>query len=195
MKKISKNFNLEDFLHSEQAQRYPEIALLQKKPSQTVINNLTHLAETTVQKIYDSFQYPITISSGYRCEALNKLIKGSPTSQHVKGQAADISIPNVFLTDKATLPLRNNLNNLMLKHTGKKIKANCNANFYLFAFCVFNLNTLDIDQLIYEYGNKAGQPAWVHVSASKETNRRQILQISSSGTIVLPEKSALLLGA
>ena len=33
---------------------------------------------------------PIRITSGYRSEALNKLIKGSRRSQHCKGRAADI---------------------------------------------------------------------------------------------------------
>jgi hypothetical protein len=33
---------------------------------------------------------PITINSGFRCPALNKAVKGSNTSQHMTGQAADI---------------------------------------------------------------------------------------------------------
>jgi len=194
MKKLSKNFNLEDFLHSEQAQRFPEMALLQKKPPQNIVNNLTYLADKTMQKIYDAFSYPITISSGYRCPALNKLVGSSSTSQHVLGQAADISIPNLFLTDKGTADLRNKINEYVLKATGKKIKGNCNANYYLFAFCAINLNSLDVDQLIYEYENKAGQPAWVHVSASTDKNKRQILKIDNSGTKILDVKSALMLG-
>lgn len=35
---------------------------------------------------------PITISSGYRCPSLNKQVGGVCNSQHVTGQAADISI-------------------------------------------------------------------------------------------------------
>jgi hypothetical protein len=193
MKKLSKNFNLEDFLYSEQAQRHPQIALLQKKPPQSVVDNLFHLAEN-MQKIYDFFTYPLTISSGYRCPELNKLVGSSSTSQHVLGQAADISVPNLFLTDKGTVGFRNKLNDIVKQKTGSKIKANCNANFYLFAFCVVNLDFLDIDQLIYEYGNKAGQPAWVHVSSSKSKNKRQILKIDQASTVALNVKSALMLG-
>lgn len=33
---------------------------------------------------------PITVNSGFRCPALNKAVKGSNTSQHMTGQAADI---------------------------------------------------------------------------------------------------------
>lgn len=36
-------------------------------------------------------------------------------------------------------------------------------------------NNLDFDQLIWEYGNDV-QPAWVHVSYSKEKNRKQLLR-------------------
>jgi zinc D-Ala-D-Ala carboxypeptidase len=37
---------------------------------------------------------PIKINSGYRSEAVNLRVNGSPTSQHMKGQAADIVSPN-----------------------------------------------------------------------------------------------------
>jgi uncharacterized protein YcbK (DUF882 family) len=33
---------------------------------------------------------PLHVNSGYRCPALNKAVGGVDTSQHVKGQAADI---------------------------------------------------------------------------------------------------------
>ena len=34
---------------------------------------------------------PIHVSSGYRCPELNKAVGGVPTSQHLKGEAADIT--------------------------------------------------------------------------------------------------------
>lgn len=37
---------------------------------------------------------PIKINSGYRSEAVNLRVNGSPTSQHLLGQAADIVSPN-----------------------------------------------------------------------------------------------------
>lgn len=39
----------------------------------------------------DAYGKPIRVNSGYRSPALNKAVKGSKTSQHVKGQAADIT--------------------------------------------------------------------------------------------------------
>lgn len=35
---------------------------------------------------------PVIISSGYRCPTLNRLVGGAKTSQHMKGEAADIRI-------------------------------------------------------------------------------------------------------
>ena len=34
---------------------------------------------------------PIHVNSGYRCPPLNRLVGGAPTSQHTKGEAADIT--------------------------------------------------------------------------------------------------------
>ena len=35
--------------------------------------------------------HPISVNSGYRCPKLNAAVKGSATSQHMKGEAADIT--------------------------------------------------------------------------------------------------------
>lgn len=51
----------------------------------------------------------IHISSGYRCYALNKAIGGSTTSQHVKGQAADIVLDD----SKALRPLFNKIKDII----------------------------------------------------------------------------------
>ncbi len=47
---------------------------------------------TALQKLRDFVSVPITIMSGYRNEAYNKKIGGSPNSQHLYGKAADIHI-------------------------------------------------------------------------------------------------------
>jgi len=52
-------------------------------------------------------------------------------------------------------------------------------NFYLFAIICLKLEGFDIDQLIHEFGQDFGQPAWVHVAASRRQNKREILLISS----------------
>lgn len=42
----------------------------------------------------EAYGKPIIVTSGYRCPELNKAVNGSKTSQHVKGQAADITTGN-----------------------------------------------------------------------------------------------------
>ena len=56
-----------------------------------VLANITKLA-SQLQYIRDNVALPITINSGYRCEAHNKSVGGSKNSQHLLGKAADIVI-------------------------------------------------------------------------------------------------------
>ena len=52
------------------------------------------LFENVVQKVRDHFG-PTVINSGYRCPELNEAVRGSKTSQHCHGEAADIEVPGV----------------------------------------------------------------------------------------------------
>jgi len=58
-----------------------------------VLANITKLA-SQLQYIRDNVALPITINSGYRCEAHNSsdAVKGSKNSQHLLGKAVDIVI-------------------------------------------------------------------------------------------------------
>lgn len=51
------------------------------------------LIELLEQLRYNAGGYPLYINSGYRCEVHNKNVGGVPNSQHVQGNAADISCP------------------------------------------------------------------------------------------------------
>lgn len=59
----------------------------------TVDYELLRLLET----IREHFMQPVTITSGYRCEAHNssQAVKGSKKSQHLYGRAADFKVKNV----------------------------------------------------------------------------------------------------
>ena len=59
-------------------------------PTPEIERNLTILIEHCLDPIREKFGKPITVTSGYRCEKLNKLVGGKPNSQHLKGQAADL---------------------------------------------------------------------------------------------------------
>lgn len=43
-----------------------------------------------LDKVRENYGAPIRVSSGYRSPALNAAVGGKPTSQHLKGQAADL---------------------------------------------------------------------------------------------------------
>jgi hypothetical protein len=53
--------------------------------------HLTLLTERVLDPLREAFGKPIKVNSGYRCPKLNKAVGGSATSQHMTGQAADIT--------------------------------------------------------------------------------------------------------
>lgn len=59
-------------------------------PSPEVEANLTTLIEKCLDPIREKFGKPITVTSGYRCEKLNKAVGGQSNSFHKTGCAADI---------------------------------------------------------------------------------------------------------
>ena len=59
--------------------------------SYEVADNLANLTENLLDPIRDAWGKPLHVNSGYRCPALNKAVGGKPTSQHLKGEAADIT--------------------------------------------------------------------------------------------------------
>lgn len=48
------------------------------------------LANKVLQPLRDAWGTPLSINSGYRCEAVNEAVGGVPTSQHTTGEAADV---------------------------------------------------------------------------------------------------------
>lgn len=87
--KLTINFTLEEFERSTTAAAHN----IDNKIPEKYYGSLYKLANM-LQKIRDRFGKPIRITSGYRCEKLNNLVKGSKTSQHRFAQAADITSSN-----------------------------------------------------------------------------------------------------
>tara|TARA_R100001015_G_C4514275_1_gene85061 strand:+ start:174 stop:641 length:468 start_codon:yes stop_codon:yes gene_type:complete len=83
---LSKNFQLNEFTKSVSAIRNG----IDNSPSAEHIRNIQLLVKYVLQPLREGLNKPIRITSGYRSENLNKLIKGSKRSQHCKGQAADL---------------------------------------------------------------------------------------------------------
>ena len=52
--------------------------------------NLRSLVEQVLDPLREAYGRPVHVNSGYRCPRLNRLVGGSPNSQHMRGEAADI---------------------------------------------------------------------------------------------------------
>lgn len=89
-------------------------------------SSLNKLVDKILDPLRTAWGKPIVVSSGYRCPKLNKAIGGSTTSQHMKGEAADIHTTTDSFADNKKLY------DLILK-----LK-------------------LPFDQLIWEFGNDTG---------------------------------------
>lgn len=145
--RLTKNFTLEEFERSKTAETY---GIDNRVPKQ-YIRNVQALAEQ-LQTIRDMVEIPIHISSGYRCKEVNRINHGASSSQHMKGEAADIYID----TDP------------------KK-----NLGWTLWDILKLIVQFIDFDQLIWE--NRPPSPSrphgskWIHVSfVTHRKNRHDV---------------------
>lgn len=60
-------------------------------PNSKIVNNLNQLVDNILDPLREKYGKPIKVNGGYRCPALNDAVKGSKTSQHLQGLAADIT--------------------------------------------------------------------------------------------------------
>ena len=83
--KLTEHFTLEELTRSTTAKRLN----IDNTPSEQIEQELMETAQL-LEKIRTVYKKPIIVTSGYRCKKLNDAVGGSKTSQHMKGQAADI---------------------------------------------------------------------------------------------------------
>tara|TARA_B110000503_G_C7109440_1_gene397443 strand:- start:960 stop:1418 length:459 start_codon:yes stop_codon:yes gene_type:complete len=95
--KLTANFSLGELTKSQTATRKG----IDNAPDDKQLASLVSLCENVLQPIRDHFGKPVRISSGLRVLELNTAIGSSPTSDHVKGKAADIEVPGVDNLDLA----------------------------------------------------------------------------------------------
>lgn len=88
---ISKNFSYREFEASNKAD---EKGICNVITSFEVRDAIKALVDTVLQPLRDAWGKPLHINSGYRCPELNSEVGGMPTSQHVKGEAADVACDN-----------------------------------------------------------------------------------------------------
>ena len=104
--KISENFNLSEFTKSDTAKR---LGINNEIMSERIRNNIKQLVFNVLQPLRDYVEKSVTISSGYRCPKLNAEVGGVASSQHCKGEGADIKIDGLTSYEIASAIIKLNL--------------------------------------------------------------------------------------
>lgn len=85
---LTKHFTLAELTASATAKRLG----IDNTPPPEHIDKLTLTAEM-LERVRSLLQCPIIVTSGYRCMKLNIAVGGVTSSDHARGQAADIVVP------------------------------------------------------------------------------------------------------
>lgn len=64
---------------------------IENTPDNTTIERLNALMDECLDKVREMWGKPIGVNSGYRSYELNKAVGGAKNSQHLRGEAADIT--------------------------------------------------------------------------------------------------------
>jgi zinc D-Ala-D-Ala carboxypeptidase len=88
---LAEHFTLQELTFSQTAARNN----VDNTPTPAQIANLRSLCQMILEPLRMRLQKPIVVSSGFRSEALNRLVDGAPNSQHLKGMAADFVCPAI----------------------------------------------------------------------------------------------------
>jgi len=101
---LSKHFTLREMTNSMTAQRKG----IDNTPGSGEIKSLGDLCYEVLEPLRAHFDKPVTITSGYRSEALCEAIGSKTTSQHARGEAADFECFGVDNKELAKY-IKNNL--------------------------------------------------------------------------------------
>lgn len=85
---ISKNFNYREFEKSDTAKR---LGITNVINTSEIRDSVKALVLEVLQPLRDAWSEPLHVNSGYRCQKLNEAVGGVATSQHCRGEAADIA--------------------------------------------------------------------------------------------------------
>lgn len=102
-----KFFTVSEFVRSETADKKG----IDNRLPKDLLPNVQALVNNVLDPLREAYGKPIIVTSGYRCEALNKAVGGSKTSDHMKGRAVDIvGTPNTKMENKRLFNLIQSLN-------------------------------------------------------------------------------------
>lgn len=85
-----KHFSFQEFERSETAYRHG----IDNTAPEGARRNIAVLVDRVLDPLREAWGKPLTVTSGYRCPELNKIVGGAKTSHHLRGMAADISTGN-----------------------------------------------------------------------------------------------------
>lgn len=85
-----KYFSFQEFERSETAYKHG----IDNTAPESARRNIAALVDKVLDPLREAWGKPITVTSGYRCPELNRIVGGSKTSHHMRGMAADISTGN-----------------------------------------------------------------------------------------------------
>ena len=94
--RLQGSFWLSEFIRSDTAVRLG----LDNTPAPAELERIRHVLAPGMQRVRNALQTPVLITSGFRGQAVNTAIRGSKSSQHMQGVAADFISP-AFGTPKA----------------------------------------------------------------------------------------------
>jgi len=83
-----KYFTIAELCRSATARRLG----IDNRPPASAVKALTVLVDEVFDPLREAWGGPIRVNSGYRCHELNEAVGGTPTSQHQRGEAADITV-------------------------------------------------------------------------------------------------------
>tara|TARA_R100001086_G_scaffold221213_1_gene138304 strand:- start:97 stop:561 length:465 start_codon:yes stop_codon:yes gene_type:complete len=88
---LTPHFTLDEMLKSQTALRRG----LDNSPEPKQLENLLTLCEKVLEPIRVHWAKPVVINSGFRSLLVNRAVGSKDSSQHARGEAADIEIPGI----------------------------------------------------------------------------------------------------
>ena len=92
---LSEHFTLAEMCHSDYGVRH----FIDNVPNELQVEALRTLCENVLQPLREALGKPIKVNSGYRSPEINVAIGGSKNSQHMRGEAADITIKGMTVQE------------------------------------------------------------------------------------------------
>ena len=89
--KLTPHFTLDEMVKSQTALRLG----LDNTPDTDEMKSLLALCENVLEPVRIHWAKPVVVNSGFRALRVNRAIGSRDSSQHAKGEAADIEIPGI----------------------------------------------------------------------------------------------------